>query len=315
MSAGHLKLGIGATTSGSVEIQALFTNAPVKLMTNGDTVWATVTFTNTSGLLTQSGAIGFGLYDSGQVEPVPGGMNSTATTGTSVTNNATGNAQNWVGYVAQLAYTGGSSQIATRSPQTGVANNNQDLVTTGSGSSSYDFPAAVTVGTAATTPSVTLTAGNPYTEELAITLTSANTLAITNTLFAGTGTNGTVLSQFGAIASGSTYLTNAFDALAIGWRATASTSATAMDINQITVGESLAGALVSSIPTKLVLQSVGSQWQFTWPADHLGWLVQSNGTSLTSTNWTTIAGSGNATNFTFTVNPGHTAVFYRLVAP
>jgi hypothetical protein len=246
IAAGHLKFGIAATGSGCIEVQALFTNSPILLTNTGDSISLLVTFTNTSGLLTQAGAMGFGLYASSGNYPVPGGLNGTATGAYST--NATGNAQTWSGYVGQLAFTGSSSQIMTRSPQTGTTNNNQDVVTSGSGSSSYGHPAATTVGSASSTPSLTLTAGSPYTEILTITLSATSTLAITNSLYSGTSTNGTLLSQFGGTASGSTYLTNGFDALAVGWRAQASTSATAIDLNQIAINTTRTIYATNAIP-------------------------------------------------------------------
>ncbi|HLP78168.1 MAG TPA: MBG domain-containing protein, partial [Candidatus Paceibacterota bacterium] len=246
-SAGHLKFGISPTTSGCIEVQGLFAGSPVTLATIGDNISLVVTFTNTSGLLTQAGAMGFGLYCGG-TNPVAGGLNGVATT--SYTTNAIGNAQTWAGYVGQLAFTNAASQILTRLPQTGPGNNNQDAVTTGSGSSSYTAPPGTTVGSASAASSVVLTAGGVYTEVLSITLTATNTLAITNFLYAGTDTNGTLLSQFGGIASGATYVTNSFDALAVGWRATTNTSATAIDINKITVNITL--SMETTVATAVV---------------------------------------------------------------
>lgn len=237
VGSGHLKFGIGNTGSGCVEVQALFTTNPVVLASVGDNLSLMIGFTNTSGLLTQSGALGFGIYASGQNQPVPGGLNGTMVNTTAA--NATGNAQSWTGYFGLLYCTNGSSQICTRSPQTGTGANNQDLVTLGS-SASFANPAAGGLGTANSAASVLLTAGAAYTELLSLTLVATNTLAITNTLYSGTGTNGTQLSQFGAIASGASYLTNSFDALAMGWRVTSSSSATAIDINQIMVADNLA---------------------------------------------------------------------------
>jgi polygalacturonase len=233
LAGGHLKFGIGTTTSGCIEVQALFTNAPVTLATVGDSISLLATFTNTSGLLTQSSALGFGLYRAGTNAPVPGGLNGTAASNT--TANATGNAQTWVGYVGQIAFTNSASQILTRQFQSGTGNNNQDAVTSGSGSSSYANPAGTTVGTASAAATVVLSAASACTEVLTITLTAPGTLAITNFLYSGLNTNGALLAQFGGVASGSTYLTNQFDALAIGWRATANTSATTIDLTRIAV--------------------------------------------------------------------------------
>jgi autotransporter-associated beta strand protein len=228
---GDLNFGIASTTSGSIEVQALFTNSPIALVVEGDYVEMTITFTDTSGLLTGAGALGFGLYSSGGVFPVSGGMNSTAVN--SQTANATGGVQNWAGYVAQLGFSGSNSRIMTRPAQTGTDNRNQDLVTSGSGSSSYGNLSAATVGSASSAPSLTLTNGQVYTEDLIISISSSNTLYITNTLYAGATATGTPLSQFGAEATG-TLLASQFDGLAIGWRETGS-QATTMDIASIAV--------------------------------------------------------------------------------
>lgn len=309
---GHFQFGIGTTTSGIIEAQALFTNAPVALVNPGDSVLLIVTFTNTSGLLTEAGSLGFGLYNSGQNFPVPGGLDGSLTG----TGNATGNAQTWAGYFGQLSFTGIASQILTRPPQTGTGNNNQEAVTTGSGSS---YAGAITVGAASTTPSLTLTAGSPYTEVLAITMTGPGSLAITNSFYAGTSTNGTLLSQFGGVASGPTLLTSSFDALTIGWRAEASTTASAIDINQITVvGPSQVSTGPSLIATSIVAQLNGNQLQLSWPQDHQGWRLQVQTNDLTDgigTNWVTVPNSTNVISTNITINPGNDSVFFRLVYP
>jgi polygalacturonase len=320
ISPGHLKFGIGTTTSGIIEAQALFTNSPVALATVGDSLSLIVTFTNTSGLLTQSGALGFGLYNSGQNFPVPGGLNGTATS--SLTDHATGNAQTWVGYVGQLAFTGSSSQIITRPAQTSgtLHNNDQDAISSGS-SSSYTNNPPVTVGTASSLASVMLAPGNPYTEVLTMTLMASNTLAITNSLYAGTSTNGTLLSQFGGVASGGTYLTNTFDALAIGWRVTANASVTTIDINQISVNSTLTVPTlnpVSLTPPTLASQIAGNQVLLSWPADHLGWRLQIQTNSLSNglgLNWFTVANSTNVTQTNIIIDPANGSVFLRLVYP
>ncbi len=314
-SAGHLQFGIASTSSGSLEVQARFAN-PVTLADVGDSVSLTVTFTNTAGLLTGSGTMGFGLYQSGRNFPVPGGLNGTATANSS--SNAIGNAQTWIGYVGQLAFTGGNCRVMTRPAQSvsPLYNNDQDLVTSGSGSSSYNYPAGTTVGAASSAPSVTLAAGNPYTEVLTIALAATNTLAITNCLYSGTDTNGLLLSQFGGVASGATYLTNTFDALAVGWRETGS-QATAIDINTIAVNSSAIAALTnsaSSNPTNLVFQVTGDQLQLSWPADHLGWTLQTNSVGLTATHaWFPYPGSASLTNVAVPIDSATTNVFFRLI--
>jgi polygalacturonase len=315
ISTGHFQFGIGTTTSGLIEAQALFTNSPVVLVNAGDSIALVVTFTDTSGLLTEPGSLGFGLYYSGGGNfPVPSGLDGTVSS--AMTGNATGNAQTWAGYVGQLSYTGMNSQIITRPAQTGAGNNNQEAVTSGSSSS---YGGAVTVGAGSAAPSLTLTAGNPYTEVLTVTLAAGNSLAITNSLYAGASTNGALLSRFGGVASGANLLTTNFDALAVGWRAQANTNASAIDINQINVvasGQVSVGP--STIPTNIVAQVSGNQLQLSWPQDHLGWRLQIQTNSLSTglgTNWVDVPGSTNVTSANFIIDPANGSVFLRLVYP
>ncbi len=241
-----LKFGIAATTSGNIEVQAVFTTNAIVLTQVGDYVQLTVVFTNTAGLLAANNTLfGFGLYNSGGSYPVAGGLYATATSGN--TSYATGGVQIWQGYVGQIEYSGNANRIMTRPAQTGSNdtgnNRNQDLVTSGSGSSSYS--GATTVGSTVTS-AVTLVNGGTYTEVLTITLNGANSLAITNALYSGADTNGALLTQFGGIATNATYLTSGFDGLAIGWRETAN-QPTTIDISSITVSGSVTA--ISSPPT------------------------------------------------------------------
>lgn len=283
LSTGHLKFGIGATGSGVIEAQALFSSSPVTLATAGDTLSLIVTFTNTLGLLAQAGSVGFGLYNSGQNYPVPGGLNGTATSGN--TGNATGNAQAWVGYVGQLAFTNSSSQIVTRAAQGGTGNNNQDLVTTGSNSSSYSNPGGTTVGSASSAASVVLPTNSLYTGVFTITLTAANTLAITNALYSGTDTASAPLSQFGAIASAGTFLTNSFDAFAIGWRAATNTAASLIDITKISVTSGISASAASPPPAPASLMATASNLQI-----NLNWTPAAGGTAYNLKRGTTSGG-------------------------
>lgn len=315
LSPGHLQFGIGTTTSGIIEAQALFTNTPFALVNAGDSISLVVTFTNNSGLLTEPGSLGFGLYNSGGNYPVPGGMDGSLSG--SGTGNAMGNAQTWLGYVGQLSYPGIDSQILTRPAQAGTFDISQELLTTGS-SASYAGP--VTVGTASTAPSITLIAGNPYTEALTITFAGTNTLAITNSFYAGVSTNGALLSRFGGISSGSTYLTNSFDALAIGWRAEANTNSSAIDINRISVigAEDATAPGPSLVPTNILAQVAGNQLQLSWPQDHLGWRLEVQTNDLSrgiGTNWVTVPNSTNIVSTNITLDSANDSVFFRLVYP
>ena len=76
--------------------------------------------------------------------------------------------------------------------------------------------------------------------------------------------------------------------------------------------------LPSAQPTNLAVQVVGGQLQLSWPQSHLGWRlqVQTNliGVGL-GTNWTTVAGSTNASSYNVPVTVTNGSVFLRLVYP
>lgn len=232
IGANDLKFGITPTSAGHIEMHALFSAPPIALTTIGDYVELTITFVNTSGLLTQSGQMGFGLYNSGGVPPIAGGLNATAV---SSTLGVTGGAQGWQGYVSRLAYSGGSHRLAVRPAQAITTGNNQDLITEGSGSQSY----LGNVNLASTASTLTQPAGSQLTKTLRLTLGPANTLQIESRLYSGVGTNGALLHSQNASASGANFLTSSFDALALGWRDTGNSSPTLIDIQSLTVTTSL----------------------------------------------------------------------------
>src|SRR5512146_2741144 len=74
LSADLLRYGIASSSSGTIEVQALFTSSPVSLVTAGDFVQVVITFTNNTGLFTANMQMGVGLYNSGQVMPIAGGL-------------------------------------------------------------------------------------------------------------------------------------------------------------------------------------------------------------------------------------------------
>ncbi len=253
LSANDLKFGIAATGTGYIEAQALFTTNAVALTQPGDFIQLTVVFTNTSGLLTAAaGQLGVGLYNSGQVKPVAGGINN------ALPATSTGFAQNWLGYAAALNFTGAASRMLTRPAQAATATVSQDLVTFGTSSS---YAGGTIVGS--TTANATLVAGSTYTEVLTITLNDVNSLAITNTLYAGPTTSGTVVTNFGSIATNTTFLTSGFDALAIGYCSrNAAGGAPLIDVSSILVSGSVtvvsAPPDITSQPVSVVVPSGGS---------------------------------------------------------
>lgn len=239
-----LKIALnGATSSGLLEVQAVFTKAPITLVNVGDSINLTYIFRMTNGLPTVAAYLGQGLYNSAGVPPVAGGLNNSGLGTGAGSPFATGNCQAWQGYFSRILSL--TNAILTRPVQNGNASGttsaNQDLL--GSGvSGGFTNPGPATVGTVIT-PSVSITTGAYYTISYTITLTDTNTptLTITSVLFNGVGTNGTVLSTETATATGANYLTNSFDSIAFGRRDTGGSSVVTMDITNITISENLAG--------------------------------------------------------------------------
>ncbi len=218
IAAGHLRFGIVNTSSGFNSIEALFSQIPVTLANIGDYLELTVTFTNQASLMNGANAsLFFGLHDSGQVQPIPGGMNGTVATATA------GHAQGWQGYVSRMIYSGGTHSIGTRPAQSAGAANNQDVL--------YNFSGGSNVSTSTTPTLNALTVGAQYTSVLRITKSAASSLTILSTLHEGADSSGAPL--FTHTASSPSILTATFDALGIGYRAVS--GASVMDVNAIKV--------------------------------------------------------------------------------
>jgi hypothetical protein len=73
---------------------------------------------------------------------------------------------------------------------------------------------------------------------------------------------------------------------------------------------------VNTSPTNIVFSTSGNQLTFSWPADHIGWELQSNSVGLTATGaWYTVSGSTTTNQVTLTNDPLTTNVFFRMVYP
>jgi autotransporter-associated beta strand protein len=83
-------------------------------------------------------------------------------------------------------------------------------------------------------------------------------------------------------------------------------------------GSLLVAETVAANPTNITATFNGTTLGLSWPADHLGWILQAQTNSLSvglSTNWVDVTGSGSSTTATITVNPAAATVFYRLRHP
>ena len=75
---------------------------------------------------------------------------------------------------------------------------------------------------------------------------------------------------------------------------------------------------IATNPTNITFSVSGSALSLSWPADHMGWILQSQTNSLSTglgTNWTDVAGSTSITSTNITVSPALPTAFYRLRNP
>jgi cellulose 1,4-beta-cellobiosidase len=75
---------------------------------------------------------------------------------------------------------------------------------------------------------------------------------------------------------------------------------------------------VSETPPPLIFGISGSQLQFSWPADHLGWVLQMQTNSASiglGTNWVDVPDSTTTNQITIPMDPANGSVFFRLISP
>ena len=75
---------------------------------------------------------------------------------------------------------------------------------------------------------------------------------------------------------------------------------------------------LASNPTNITYRLTGNTMTLTWPADHLGWLLQTQTNSLTTgigVNWMDVSGSDASTQAVITIHPENPTVFFRLRHP
>ena len=77
-----------------------------------------------------------------------------------------------------------------------------------------------------------------------------------------------------------------------------------------------APSTLPSTSTNITFQVAGSQLTLSWPANYLGWLLQSNSVGLIQTNaWFLVPGSDSTTQQVIQIDATKPAVFYRMIHP
>ena len=78
-------------------------------------------------------------------------------------------------------------------------------------------------------------------------------------------------------------------------------------------------SIIPNYSTNVSYSVNGNTLTITWPATHLGWILQCQTNSLsaglTSSNWFDVPGSGSGTSVPVNMDPGNPTVFYRLRHP
>jgi hypothetical protein len=75
---------------------------------------------------------------------------------------------------------------------------------------------------------------------------------------------------------------------------------------------------VNTEPTNIVTSVSGNLLTLTWPADHIGWKLQSQTNDLNtglSATWYDVAGSATTNEITIPIDPASPSVFYRMTYP
>jgi len=242
---GAFTFGMAATTSGFVEAQNRFSATATTISNVGEWIELKVKFTNGSNLLAggTSSLINIGLFDSGGANPTPGLESSglTATDTSPVGSGfASGNAQNWEGYVGRFALTGGTNQIYTRAPQLadatvgGSTSENQDLLFSNVGNGAFDNPSGTQLGTTSTSTQAALSAATQYTAKLRITVSGASEYTVDYVLMNGAGD--TTLQTLSRTTVSGSFINNlSIDGLAIGYRQSGTSLATSISLNSVDV--------------------------------------------------------------------------------
>ncbi len=88
--------------------------------------------------------------------------------------------------------------------------------------------------------------------------------------------------------------------------------------NLVNDGSIIVLSTVAAYPTNITVTISGGSLTVSWPATHLGWILQSQTDSLSSglsTNWTDVAGSAAVTSTNLPVSGSVPSAFYRLRHP
>ena len=152
--------------------------------------------------------------------------------------------------------------------------------------------------------------------------TNGNTLAISATAF-GTPPIGYIWTN---VTTGATLASGATNGFTLNASLAYPNVPLSWDSNQLqlivtnasgTTNISVALSVTNSValnPTNITISTGGGQLNLSWPADHIGWFLQSNSVGITSTGmWFNVPNSSATNQVTITPDATQTNVYYRLI--
>ena len=140
------------------------------------------------------------------------------------------------------------------------------------------------------------------------TVTYGGTLSLTNLSLPFNTNNAFKLFSAAGYAGGFTNVVPAIPAPGFAWKTN----------TLITDGTLRILQTVSTAPVSLTNDFSGSTLKLSWPADHIGWRLQTQTNTLDvglGANWTDIPGSTDTNQMSFPIDPAGGSVFYRMVFP
>jgi autotransporter-associated beta strand protein len=217
--------------------------------------------------------------------------------------------------VATLNVNGGTASLGavtlTASAAAGTLSINNATVTVASIVSPGAGTAELDVNNSTFNVALT-TSGNPVTAPVAVKTFNPNTVNLGLSGSAFTVGQFPLINYTGSISGGGFAALNLVS-LPAGVSGYLSNNVANLSVDMVITN---APAVINPNPTNITVLVSGNQLTLSWPADHTGWLLQSNSVGLTSSNsWFTLPGSGSTNKFIFTVDATKPTVFFRMLKP
>ncbi len=143
-----------------------------------------------------------------------------------------------------------------------------------------------------------------------LTLSSSTAFQLNNT---GSQLPGGIYALISKSSGGTVAGTVPSSTITVGGGGAASTATLAITNGQLNL---VVASSVNTNPTNITATVAGSSLNLSWPADHLGWTLQTNSVGLAASNqWFPYPGSTAVTNVSIPIDHTKTSVFFRMTYP